>query len=97
MSSFTTRVELHLGTPADYDTLHRAMEAEGFSRVIQGSNGVWYQLPTAEYNRESNLTIEQIRESARRAANSTGRNNDVLVSEATRRSWHLSPAHIHAR
>ena len=33
MPSFTTRVELHGATERDYETLHAAMQAEGFSRI----------------------------------------------------------------
>ena len=87
MSSFTTRVELHYANDNDYDQLHQAMEREGFSRLIQGGDGRWYQLPTAEYNRETELAIETVRESAARAAASTGRNHSVLVSQATSRAW----------
>jgi hypothetical protein len=47
---FLVRVELHKATDDDYDTLHDAMEARGFERSVQGSNGTWYQLPTAEYH-----------------------------------------------
>jgi hypothetical protein len=63
------------------------MEAEGFSRVIKGGNGIWYHLPTAEYYREANLTIEEIRESAGRAAARTGRNYAVLVSKTLGVAW----------
>lgn len=84
---FTTRVELHAAAKQDYHTLHQAMEREGFSRVIQGSNGQWYELPEAEYNREANMPITDVRESAGRAASTTGRNYSVLVSEATSRAW----------
>ncbi len=34
MAAFTTRVELHSAGYEDYETLHAAMEAEGFSRTI---------------------------------------------------------------
>jgi hypothetical protein len=63
------------------------METEGFSRVIKGGNGTWYHLPTAEYYRDANLTIEAIRESAGRAATRTGRNYAVLVSQTLGTAW----------
>ncbi len=71
MASFTTRVELHDGTYQDYETLHAAMEREGFSRLIRSDSGQWYHLPTAEYDRSGNLTREQVIESAKRAASTT--------------------------
>ena len=49
MARFTTRVELHGASSDDYERLHRAMEAGGFSRQITGDNGKTYRLPTAEY------------------------------------------------
>jgi hypothetical protein len=58
------------------------MEKEGFSRYITGSNGKTYHLPTAEYNRDCDFTIEQIRGSAARAAERTGKTFSVFVSEA---------------
>lgn len=87
MSSFTTRVELHSASYDDYNNLHAFMEAEGFSRLIKADSGTWYHLPTAEYNREGALTIAEVRASAQRAANRTGKLFCVLVSESTSRSW----------
>jgi hypothetical protein len=87
MSSFTTRVELHNASESDYESLHQSMEGEGFSRFIQSSEGKWYHLPPAEYNRDAAMTIEAVRESAKRAAATTGRSCSVLVSEATGRAW----------
>jgi hypothetical protein len=63
------------------------MEREGFSRLIRGSDGNWYQMPTAEYNREGSLSIDMVRESAARAAASTGCMFAILVSESTSRAW----------
>ena len=50
MSQFTVRVELHGAQWVDYETLHAAMERQGFSRVIKGPDGRTYQLPSAEYD-----------------------------------------------
>jgi len=88
MKSFTTRVELHDATARqDYDTLHAAMASEGFHQAIVGNNGVTYHLPTAEYDFVGEHTIEQVREKARRAAASTGKNSAVFVTEAVQRAW----------
>lgn len=56
MARFTTRVELHYADDDDYETLHAAMEDEGFYRTITSDDGIAYHLPTAEYNRDGNLT-----------------------------------------
>jgi hypothetical protein len=68
MAKFTTRVELHDADEDDYDTLHSAMEDEGFSRTITSGKGVAYYLPSAEYDRSGDFTIEQVLDSARNAA-----------------------------
>lgn len=88
MAKFTTRVELHdAKTWADYDKLHAAMEKEGFTRTIKFGD-VLYYLPTAEYNRSEELTKEQVLESAKRAANSTGHKFCILVTESNGRTYH---------
>lgn len=88
MPRFTTRVELHYGEEDDYEKLHAAMERQGFSRTIVSGDGITYHLPTAEYNREGNLTKEQVLESAKRAATTTGCTYAVLVTESNGRTWH---------
>jgi hypothetical protein len=93
MASFTTRVELHKATEEDYLALHTAMEIEGFTRTIEGSDGKLYQLPTAEYNRvDDGLTKEQVMEDAKSAASSTGREYWILVTESKARTWVLNEA-----
>ena len=87
MANFTVRVELHQATWDDYETLHAAMEAKGFSRQITSNDGKTYQLPLAEYNGTGNLNAERVRDIARAAANSTGKHNAVLVSETPARAW----------
>jgi hypothetical protein len=84
MTRFTTRVELHHASDDDYEVLHSAMKTEGFSRTITFGD-VSYHLPTAEYNRSGELTTDQVLESAKRAAATTGRNYAVLVTESNSR------------
>jgi len=87
MASFTTRVELHSATYADYEKLHAAMGRRGFSRQITSDDGKVYRLPLAEYDRTGNLSREQVLDSARAAAAETGKQNAVLVSESVGRMW----------
>jgi hypothetical protein len=63
------------------------MEEEGFSRQIKSSDGTLYHLPTAEYNRRSNKTKDQIRDSAAAAASTTGKEYGIIVTESAGRSW----------
>jgi hypothetical protein len=87
MAKFTTRIELHSATYSDYETLHAAMERRGFSRQITADDGKTYHLPTAEYNRDGNLTREQVLESGKVAAAETGKTFAVLVTESNGRTW----------
>jgi hypothetical protein len=91
MASFTVRVELHQANYQDYENLHAAMENSGFSRFITSDDGKVYHLPTAEYDRQANLTIAQVLNQAKTAANSTGKSNAVLVTEAVGRMWNGLP------
>lgn len=87
MSRFTTRVELHKANEEDYKTLHEAMRAEGFSRLIGDREGKKYRLPTAEYNRDAELTKQQVLNSAKRAAAKTSRSASIIVTESNGRVW----------
>jgi hypothetical protein len=87
MASFTVRIELHQAEWRDYDTLHAAMEQRGFSRQITADDGQIYQMPWAEYNGSGNFTSVQVRDIARVAAGTTGKQNSVLVTEAASRAW----------
>ena len=87
MARFMTRVELHGATAADYDRLHEEMKNVGFSRFIQADDGTWYHLPTAEYHIQRNCTIEDVHDIARLAANRTGKDSSVLVSEYNGLMW----------
>ena len=86
MANFTVRVELHQANYTDYDALHTAMEAQGFSRSITADNGQTYRLPWAEYNGSGALSSAQVREIARTAAKTTGKANAVFVTEAQTRA-----------
>ena len=87
MASFTVRVELHNANYTDYETLHAAMEEQGFSRFITSDNGQTYRMPWAEYTGSGNLSCERVRDIARTAANTTGKGNAVFVTEAQSRAW----------
>jgi len=87
MAQFTVRVELHHADDDDYETLHSAMEDEGFSRFITSNDGTTYHLPTAEYNREGSLTRQQVLDSAKTAAAKTKKEYGILVTESEGRKW----------
>lgn len=87
MATFMTRVELHGAKETDYETLHTAMEAEGFSRTIIASDKKVYHLPTAEYYRVAQLTLQQALDSAKRAADKTKKTYAVVVTESNGATW----------
>ena len=87
MANFTVRVELHKAEWADYDRLHAAMEQKGFSRQITSDDGKAYHMPWAEYNGAGNLACSQVRDIAKAAADSTGKQSAVFVTEAVSRAW----------
>ncbi len=91
MSNFTVRIELHDAQWGDYEALHGAMERQGFSRQITSDDGGCYHMPWAEYNGTAALTSIQVLDIAQVAANSTGKGNAILVTEAKSRAWRGLP------
>jgi hypothetical protein len=87
MARFTIRVELHAASYSDYETLHAAMERRGFSRHITSDDGKTYQLPTAEYDKRGEFTLQQVLDSAKAAATETGKTYAILVTLAESRTW----------
>jgi hypothetical protein len=87
VANFTVRVELHNAQWSDYEQLHAAMEQKGFSRQIMSDDGKTYQMPWAEYNGSGSLTSPQVRDIAKAAAETTGKQNSIFVTEAVSRAW----------
>lgn len=48
MAQFTVRAELHESQWSDYESLHAAMERQGFSRLITADDGRTFHLPWSE-------------------------------------------------
>jgi hypothetical protein len=88
MSRFITRIELHSANAENYQTLHEEMAKEGFTRTIISSEKIEYDLPNAEYYRISNLNLQQILESAKKAAAKTNKTHSIIVSETSASTWH---------
>lgn len=79
MANAIARVELHSASYADYETLHAAMEAEGFQRKVLASDGIWYHLPTGTYVHHSVTSSADGSQRATRAASRTGRASSIFV------------------
>ncbi|HUZ60690.1 MAG TPA: hypothetical protein VMU83_18105 [Hanamia sp.] len=63
------------------------MEKENFSGKILGNNGFWYQLSTAEYYKICNDTLQQVLDSAKRAATTTTKLYSIISSESSQSQW----------
>ena len=87
MTSFVTRVELHSGSADDYQALNIAMEAAGFSRAIQGSDGSAVNLPTGQYIGNGELTASEVSQLAQSAALKTRKGFAVFVSDLNTAAW----------
>ena len=87
MAQFMVRVVLHGADDEDYETLHEAMEAEGFARQIRSSDGVLYHLPTAEYYRDGNLSTQNVLDAAKSGVAKTRKKAGILVTEASNLRW----------
>lgn len=88
MSTYTIRVELHSDVYSDFETLHSAMQREGFSQLITSDDGITYHLPRAEYNISTTKNRSQVLEATKQAVQSTGETAEILVTESLGRTWH---------
>lgn len=87
MSKYTVRVVLHDATLQHYLKLYPALAKYGFTDVIVGDNGTAWKMPPGEYDIDSTLTAVQVRDLAKRAADTTGCKNAVFVTAAGPRAW----------
>jgi hypothetical protein len=89
MTTFLTRVELHVATAADYEKLHDEMAKRRFSRQIRANDGTMYHLPTAEYSSYAELSTDAVRELADAAIAATGKTGWVITVRWDSASWRL--------
>jgi hypothetical protein len=64
------------------------MEDEGFSRTIESDDDINYHLPTAEYRKQGNYTLQNVLDSAKLAADKTEKKYSILVTEYKTAKWH---------
>jgi len=88
MANYTVRIELREAEREDYTVLYEEMEARGFTDTITSNDGITYQLPDAEYNYEGEATRKEVLAMAKSAAEETGVEYSVLVTQSTGRTWH---------
>ena len=87
MARFISRVELHHAAYDDYEKLHTEMAKQGFLRVIQGSDGKTYQLPTGDYYGQGSVTLEVAYKAVCDAVDRTGKAYEVIISETSASRW----------
>ena len=88
MSTFTVRVELHSSQyNPDFETLHRAMQSEGFSKLITADGGKTYHLPRGEYTISTSKDRSQVLDATKRAVEVTRQSAEILVTESAGRTW----------
>jgi len=78
---FLVRVELHAKpdySHPSYRELHSAMEKAGFTRTIN-TDEKWYKLQSGSYRIDGDYTLEQVTDSAKKAADSVDTNNSILA------------------
>jgi hypothetical protein len=81
MANTLVRVELHAATTeAQYQTLHRAMAAIGFDRIIPNREGQRFQLPTATYYSTRYRNVAEARDAAWKAASAASPAHAVVAS-----------------
>ncbi|WP_311746832.1 hypothetical protein [Proteus penneri] len=87
MPRYTVRIELPNADYDDYQSLHERMSNNGFHKYIKSDDGVWFNLPDAEYNYDGDLDIDGVFQSAVNVAKSVKANAKVLVTESAGRKW----------
>lgn len=88
MSTYTVRVELHSDQyNPDFETLHSAMQKEGFSKLITSDDGKTYHLPRGEYNISTIKNRSEVLDAAKRAVEVTRESAEILVTESSGRMW----------
>jgi hypothetical protein len=88
MANYIARVELHSATYEDYEELHDNMDQQGFARMIRGSDGKDYHLPTGTYvMRNSNVLRSDALDRAGNAAAQTGKKSSIIVADWDSATW----------
>ena len=84
MPTFTARVELLDAALSDYANLYTELRSRGFSDRIKSVDGRIFMMPPAEYNRVTGSTCVQVRNLAKEALDSIGKEGAILVTMGER-------------
>ena len=87
MPAYIARIELHSGTPEDYQTLNEAMESLGFGRGVRSDDGTAVQLPTGQFVGNGEISAAEVSQIAQGAALKTKKGFAIFVSDVTTAAW----------
>ncbi len=88
MNTFVVRIELHSSDYyPDFEQLHKAMFAAGFSKQIKADSGQSYLLPRGEYYIITTKSSDQVLNAAVAAMNTTGESGEILVTRSAGVHW----------
>ena len=86
MPDYMVRVEIFKAESDEYSDMHKALEALGLKRTIQGSNGL-HRMPPGTYYGSSTLTTYEIREKVRAIASPFSYPADPVVFVSQSVEW----------
>lgn len=78
MAKFITTIELFNASEADYDTLHAELKKQYFKETHR-QKGNEAASRRDEYNREGNVTLQEVTDAVLRAASKTGKKYSFTV------------------
>jgi len=93
MANYMVRVEIFKADSEEYADLHKALDALGLKRTVQGDNGV-LRMPPGTYYGASSLSTHELRERVKAIATpfSYPADPSVFVSESSDWAAWLKPA-----
>ena len=80
MARFTTTIELHGANEQDYNTLHTELQKRSFVAIKGIADNGKLPLPRKdEFNREGNISIQDVTDAVLRAAGKTGKKYSFTI------------------
>jgi hypothetical protein len=79
MARFITTIELHNANDTDYNTLHTELKKASFKEVRHAADANNPNSRKEEYNREGNITLQQVTDAVLKAATKTGKKYSFTI------------------
>lgn len=79
MPRFITTIELHDADKADYERLNNELERKSFRSNMSFGKQTEIAVQKREYNREGNITIQEVTDAVVRAAAKTGKRYSFTI------------------